>query len=349
MGVFMSFFRFFANLKLLVAVIIGVFTAVTIPSLVGISAADAVTCQNISLTVTVAGESGPLTGTLCSPAGASTVQLLVPGFTYDRNYWDFPFHNDQYSYVKRANAAGYATLAIDRIGSGESWKPLSLIVTHQNSVDAVHQLVQALRNGNLGSQFSKVVLVGHSYGSLVSLSEAGTFHDVDALVATGSVHRPNLVNAGAAITPAITPAILDPKFANSGLDPVYVTTRVGARNIFYNTANSDPAVINADEQLKAVDAMLDLVGGLATTVTTESARINIPVFAVVGAKDQYACGLLAADCSSSQALANFERPFYGPGATVEGYLVPNSGHDINLEFTASQAYTQILSFVGRDM
>src|SRR5581483_9851929 len=79
------------------------------------------TCEAVSLPVTLApGQAAKyqISGTLCGvdPAAANqTIELLVPGLTYTREYWQFPYDPSRYSYVRYANAAGLATLAIDRI------------------------------------------------------------------------------------------------------------------------------------------------------------------------------------------------------------------------------------------
>ena len=52
---------------------------------------------------------------------AKTLQVLVHGITYDHTYWagfqTIPF-SALYSWVIFANAEGYSTLAIDRLGDG---------------------------------------------------------------------------------------------------------------------------------------------------------------------------------------------------------------------------------------
>lgn len=70
-----------------------------------------------------------------------------------------------------------------------------MLVTLENDASTVYQVIQALRSGQLGSTaFKKVVLVGHSYGSLIAFLTAGRYQDVDALVATGASHQINVAN-----------------------------------------------------------------------------------------------------------------------------------------------------------
>ena len=321
------------------------------PSVVGAlrtaaTGAPATQCSEVEVPVSVPGGSGPIAGTLCQPPGATTVQLLVHGYTYGRYYWAMPQLTETYSYALRANLAGYATLAIDRIGIGASWHPPSPLITYDSNVSAVHQVVQALRGGTLRMAYRKVVLAGHSYGALTALLEAGTYHDVDALIIDGGGHRYNPVNIGLLIETNMIPATSDPKFANSGYDPGYETTRSGTRSVFYNEPDADPAVIALDEQLKQTGTRLEGFTGALYPLRTADRGLAIPSFTVNGDKDPFFCDH-AEDCSSSDALAAFERPFYAPGAVVRARVFPGAGHDINLERVAPQVFASILAFVDR--
>lgn len=308
------------------------------------------TCTDVRVSVTISdGSSGPIAGRLCVPPGSTTVQLLVHGFTYGQYYWDLPYQPKTYSYVNAANQAGYATLNIDRLGVGDSYHPPSALVTLENNANTVQQVIQALRSGQLGgTTFTKVVLVGHSYGSLTSFLTAGRFQDVDALVATGASHQINAVNVTTGLVAPSEPATLDPKFAASGLDLGYLTTRPGTRTVFHNTHNTDPAVIALDEQLKQTGTAVELITALPQFLLDASRQINIPVFAVNATDEPFFCnGLLTADCSSSAALIASERPFYGSGTTLDALVVPNTGHDVTLARSAPQTLTAIQDWLSR--
>jgi pimeloyl-ACP methyl ester carboxylesterase len=54
---------------------------------------------------------------------------------------------------------------------------------------ALHDAVTALRSGAVaGHAFPHVIMVGHSVGSAETWLEAARYHDVDALIVTGSLH-----------------------------------------------------------------------------------------------------------------------------------------------------------------
>lgn len=302
------------------------------------------TRTDVSVPVRFRGGTGQIAGTLTVPAGgAKTVQLLVHGYSYARYYWDFPYQPETYSYVRAATDAGYATLAIDRLGDGASTRPPATQLTWNNAGLTVARVVTALRDGSLGTRFENVVLVGHSYGSVTSYLVASRHSGVDALIITGAAHRVNIPELTKLILTS-PPARGNPRFDVT--DPLYVTTRRNRRDFFYNPANTDPEVIAVDERLKQTAGMLELPSALPSLWNGVSKTTNIPSLTVLGDQDSLFASW-AADCSSDAALAAFERRFYGPAAVVEAAVIPGGGHDINLERTAPKAYQRMLEFVDR--
>ncbi|MEV6244198.1 alpha/beta hydrolase [Lentzea sp. NPDC051838] len=272
-------------------------------------------------------------GKLCVPQGATTVQVLVPGGTYTGGYWDIPVENGSRSVVRAVNDAGIATMTVDRIGTGRSTKPLSILVDVPNQAEAVHQVVQ-----NLRPQFSKVLIGGHSIGSAIAMVEAGRYHDVDGVLVTGMTHMWDYVRAVPAMTNLI-PAAIDPVLGARGLDVGYLTTRPGTRyNMFHAPGPNNAAVEAWDESTKDVASAGEAVTAIlmSNIVLPASATIDVPLLTAQSPND-YFCGIppLAADCSSAAALVNSERPFYGQVPRLEGLLVNGYGHCFN--FSADEA------------
>lgn len=81
------------------------------------------------------------------------IQLFMSGVTENNLYWfglGYPngFNGDMYSTVDYASKQGYPTLAIDRIGVGNSTRPDPIIQQQVNLEEAVsHQLVTMLKAG----------------------------------------------------------------------------------------------------------------------------------------------------------------------------------------------------------
>jgi pimeloyl-ACP methyl ester carboxylesterase len=303
-----------------------------------------------------------VTGELCATPGelarGETVQLLVHGATYNHSYWDFgTIDGVGYSYARDAAVAGFPSFAMDEIGAGASSHPPSSAVTIQAAAFVAHQIVQDLRHGSIGkTAFGKVIIVGHSFGSIAIWDEAATYHDVAGAIVTGAAHSsPVFDNAANA---DFYPAIDDPKFANSGLDSAYLTTVPGTRaSLFYNTADSDPNVIAADEASKDVFSATELSTGLllASPASTLSAGINVPVLVILGSQDALFCGPQVGggnfDCSSGSAITRQEAPHYSAHAQLRACAVPGSGHDLNLAlnhvFEEADAITWAYEYVGQ--
>ncbi len=176
-------------------------------------------CSAYTLPVRIA-DPGPadqsMWGLLCYRGNhePGTVQVLVPGATYNHLYWDFPYGDGYYSYVDAATAAGYAAFDVDRVGDGSSSHPPSAELDLNAGAVALHDAVTALRSGAVGGHaFAHVIMVGHSIGSFEALLEIARYHDVKAVIVTGALHAlsPDI----GALEGALYPAVYDPKFAGS--------------------------------------------------------------------------------------------------------------------------------------
>lgn len=114
------------------------------------------------------------------PTAGQTLLVLVHGFTYDHRYWNFPSGP---SFVEAAEAAGYAVLNLDRLEAGYSDRPDGTALGIPQDAFTLHEVIQNIGSGVLsGFKFGKVVLVGHSAGSVLSAVEASTYHDVSVSV-----------------------------------------------------------------------------------------------------------------------------------------------------------------------
>jgi pimeloyl-ACP methyl ester carboxylesterase len=254
------------------------------------------------------------------------VQVLIPGGTYNSSYWDIGYTPEIRSFRLAMNKSGIATLTVDRLGTGQSSKPLSALVTASVQADAVHQVIQTLR-----PRFAKVIVGGHSIGSAMAMIEAGNYHDVDGVLVTGMTHRMNLITV-IPVLAGMIPAPLDPVLGRRGLDVGYLTTDPGTRySAFHTPGPNDAGAIAYDESTKDVYAVTEAVDTLLLTnvVIPATQRINVPVLLVVG-NDKHFCGApLGSDCSSAEALRQSEAPFFSPAARLQTFILNGYGHAIN--------------------
>jgi len=113
----------------------------------GTASASGIECSNESVSVQAGLFTQHVDGTYCRPAGTHPdgIMLLVPGGTYNRAYWDFPYQPDTYSFAHAAARAGIGAFAIDLIGTGQSSRPLSPTITATSQASSVHQVISHLR------------------------------------------------------------------------------------------------------------------------------------------------------------------------------------------------------------
>jgi pimeloyl-ACP methyl ester carboxylesterase len=308
-------------------------------------------CEELSFDVTLSPSDATeysVFGVLCSRGSLEhkTIQIALHGATYSHLYWDWPFQPETYSYVRRATAAGYAVLNLDRIGIGQSDRPAAAAVDIPANGFVVHQIVQALRGGDLvipsfgRIEAERVVLVGHSLGSVISIQEAGFFGDVDGVVLTGVSH--NVTPVLGEILGALYPASLDPRFAGQSIPDGYLTSIPGFRSVFYFLPSADPLVIAIDEETKETVTIAEL--DTAVPALGLSTNIHVPVLVVVGDYDLAFCN--APTCSASGSLAS-EPSFYPADACTETAAIADAGHDLNLHFQAPIAFDTVLSWMDR--
>jgi alpha-beta hydrolase superfamily lysophospholipase len=301
-------------------------------------------CRTVEIPVTVRpGDSTRYTvlGQLCGAAPGRTVQVLVSGATYGHLYWDWPQQPETYSYVRAANDAGYATFNYDRLGIGHSGHPPAVDLTTGSGAWVLHQIVTTLRHES-STQDSRVMSVGHSLGSLIAMTEAGVYHDVDAVALTGITHVFATVNS-AVLFGTMIPAQLDPVLAARGLPLGYLTTAPGMRATdFYYTPTADPGVIADDEATKETITPTELATVVAATPA--AAAITAPVLVLDGEYDQLVCGALGqlTPCSLPVGYLTAERVFYPRARSYDAAVVPGSGHSLTLQRTAAEAAHMLL-------
>ncbi|MFI6041897.1 alpha/beta hydrolase [Nocardia sp. NPDC051321] len=287
-------------------------------------------CQTASFTA----PGGAIAGSLCMPVGeAKAVMVLTSGSGANAVYWDFPYQPEVYSFARAMNSAGYATLALDRLGNGQSSTPPFWTVTASNDAEGVHTAVQALRNGLAGlGPFETVVLGGNALGSGVSVLESATYQDVDGVLLTGYSHVVDpLVALDSAKTFRHAPD--DPAFRGSeaGWLTLAMEAPEAVRNFF--GPHDDPAVIETSERTKDRFSLTEWPDGLVATLPGATSHISVPVLLAAGSQDRLGCGPICRDAATLYAV---ESQFYSPAAQLRTYVLHDGGDMINLSSGAPE-------------
>ncbi|HEY4411080.1 MAG TPA: alpha/beta hydrolase [Acidimicrobiia bacterium] len=233
-----------------------------------------------------------------------TAILLLHGLSYTKEAWDFP----GYSVAQKLAAAGYAVIAVDRLGYGESKLQNGYDVTHEAYADMAHQLVGQLRSQG----FQHVVLAGHSAGAGTTELEAGLYGDVDAIIPMGWHHRPSNQLGQDFFTG-------DYLRAAQASYEYFLGTPAHRAEMFY-TPTADPNVVEADTR-----AAVDTPSGEIFSIGAQPSRlvvggIKVPVFLQFGESDR----LFEVEYAQQHA-AEFRS---SPSVTVD--IVKDAGHTFML-------------------
>jgi pimeloyl-ACP methyl ester carboxylesterase len=307
-----------------------------------------IVCNNITTQVpSVENGAADLTmaGKLCYPSSKvpTTVQLLVHGATYNKIVWDWPQQSATYSYVQAAVAKGYATFAVDRLGSGQSTRPLSTEVTMSAGATALHGIVSQLRAGKIGGlAFQKVVWVGHSLGSVYAYEYGSRYSDIDAYILTGSVHfikQSWFAEVQANLQPA-----------NPAGDPGYLTTAPGMRGkLFYYAPTADPAVVAQDEATKDTVTVGELQTALPLDLVppdqSPTQLITAPILVTMGDHDNIVCGGPDGLQCTKQVLLNYEQPYFKNASRFDVVVAKDTGHMVSQHTTAPKVHAALLEWV----
>ncbi|KZT36201.1 alpha/beta-hydrolase [Sistotremastrum suecicum HHB10207 ss-3] len=291
-------------------------------------------------------------GQLCSPHGAGsggTLELATHGIGLDHTYWALGGDKSPNNYAASAVNAGHSIFLYDRIGTGQSSKPDGIQQVQIGvQAEVAHELVQFFRNGSAHVSFDRVVGVGHSLGSFITVAVTESHPaDFDDVVLTGFAidNLASVLIAGATIMPTIAAQVF-PRYhdlPNSywvfGGFPNYQAIMV--KFPFYIQALLDSSF--ADEGVVTLGELMTL---LIPTMTTASAYTG-RVLVATGAEDFAFCN---GDCSQivtgTQTAVEAVQNLYPVASAFETFVPENTGHSINMHYDAAAAYAVIESFIG---
>ncbi|KZV92119.1 alpha/beta-hydrolase [Exidia glandulosa HHB12029] len=298
----------------------------------------------------------PVSGTfpiqlrLCAPTTpaslrSKTLQVLIPGATFNTDYWDMSFEPETYNYVRFAAANGYWTLNMARLGDGGSARPDgNTIVQIPFGVAVVSEIVKLARAGSLFGTLGgieKVVVIGHSLGAVILNGVVETVpSSIDGAVFAGFSHTFGPTNVAVAEWGPAS-EIVPERFA--GLPPAYLTslnatTRAAA--LYGAPGTFDPAALEWDEERKDTIANGELLT-FAGAVPVAAPSFTGDVFMINGDQDGVFC--------SKPGCANLadEAQFYAGARSVEFNVISGVGHCLNLQFGAPKVYAAIQEWLNK--
>ncbi len=285
---------------------------------------------------------------LCFPRVSGTInttslQFLVHGGHFGREYWNIAPGN---SYVDYAAEQGCTTFFYDRLGLGRSQRPDPIQeVQTPLHLSIAHALVQLLRSGGVaGQNFTKIVGVGHSYGS-AQLGGIATFwpSDFDALVLTGATADAiGLQYDNAATNAAIASEAFPSRFAGVSNGYYICPTSEGLQYLFLRFPTFAPKLRDLAFEMGQTQSVGELLGSIELSAPT---NFTGPVYVINGQRDMQNC---LGNCYIPYDKTAALQPALFPHARKDSsyYVVPDTGHGINYHYTAADAFGKISTWLS---
>lgn len=287
----------------------------------------------------VVGEPAGLAATFYPAAGRPGGRVLVclPGGTYNRSYWHFevPGHAG-YNFAEYAAERGFAVVAIDPLGTGDSSKPARDV----DLADIAAALAGAMPVlGELTGAVGQPIVVAHSLGGYLAILQQSAFGSYSAMVLLGCTNQHvaplNLDAAFIAkaatrqgrreLVAQITAAIPDP----------YVVTPRGGLQSWFHLPDVPADVVAADHAgtLSVVPRSFG-AGAVPGITADEAGQIEVPLLLGYGEVD------VSPDPDA-------EAGFYPRSTDVTTAVLPASGHCHNMAGTRHQLWDRLLSWAAR--
>ncbi|HEX9713672.1 MAG TPA: alpha/beta fold hydrolase [Actinomycetota bacterium] len=288
--------------------------------------------EEVSFAVTnplAPGETFTVRGSIIRPEGCVSSALLAQhGLSYGAWAWDFPLRPETYSTAQALAARGYAVVAIDRLGYGESDHPNGYTLTVQSYAAMTAQIVEQLRAGSYSAvqpdAFAHVGLLGHSAGSEVSELAAGLYGGVDVVIPTAYQHAVDGVNSDWLVREWITGDVV----RSAQGDYEYFETDPDTRAAdMYHLPAAEADVVALDNEMANLTP-----SGEIFSISMQPSRwvmglIDVPVLLILAEND----ALFVASAGEAE-LALFSGT---DDATL--HVVPNAGHTFVLHPNAPEA------------
>ncbi|KAK3397542.1 Alpha/Beta hydrolase protein [Sordaria brevicollis] len=310
------------------------------------------------------------------------LQILLHGATYNKTLWSGYGFDYPYDWQSFAASQGYHTLAVDRLSHGDNdaqnLDPLNEVQMPLQT-ELLHQLISLVKsppkpkpntnvtnpttisltpsksNNPLHRTFPKIILVGHSLGSYLSVSLARSYPlDPTALILTGYSHQLNIPHVRSAPyfpAPLVFPTRFPSERYKNGLEYLTIATLEGRTNGFYSNETDaagrvyDPAVARTDYEYSDATTLGEVVS--LGNWGEGAGEFEGPVLVATGRKDWICCSPPEEACV--ERLWETGRTF--PKARrYEVWAPEETGHDLTLEFISARETLRVVhEFLGREV
>ncbi|PTB61884.1 alpha/beta-hydrolase [Trichoderma citrinoviride] len=326
---------------------------------------DALTIDEISAGNIAVGGNFEISGHFCVPPtprnGENILMIASHGVGFSKGVWDSAYRPDEFSFVDAALAQGYAVLAYDRLGAGQSSLPDAyddLQVPLQGEV--LRALTEMALDGTIvtasektGGSSSiteytadKVVHVGHSYGSIVTNWFLARYGSLSAgAILTGFLIDNQFAGlkveiADLSYAPEHNPAL----FANRTSGYLAFGSLTALQADSFKKETLDPNVLtlwnDTIQSTLGVGEVLTLGTGVGDLVEDFTGPLQI----FVGENDFAYC---AGQCAGTFNMTQLHG-IYPNVKDLDVYLQPNTGHVVQLSLNATAGYQVLFGFLDKN-
>ena len=278
------------------------------------------------------------------------LQMLLHGSTYTKKYWNRGSWGSApltYLWTYHMNPNSYATLAVDKLGNGQSTGPDPVReVQLPLQMETIHSLISQIKSGMTQIPVpSQLIYVAHSSGSILGATLAQIHpDDVDALVLTGySAGGSN--NPGGIPSYKYLPAAISAPIRFPGLDYGYLlmNSEYNRTSAFYYAGHYDPELAHLDFLTEGTQPLGE---GFNLGPPTQPA-FKGKVLVVTGQKDPAVCKFTPLEqFAYNDTVVRWVNDTFSGNSGFD-YYMPLMGHDLNWHYGSSVTYGIVAEKLGR--
>ena len=290
--------------------------------------------------------------------------FLVHGVLGSRHEWTGedgsglkPYHGTNYSYVDYVTERGYDTLAIDRLGNGQSDHPNPVLNAQLPAqIETTKSVLDKVKEGRLGKKYKDIVYVGQSYGSILGHGIAAKYPNVlNAYILNGWSNKVTNSSVPTLYDLNLLPAKAVKPKQYGQLPAGYLTpsTPMGCKKLdYYNGGNGkyfDEGMAHRECSTAATASLGELFTSFLNPLPASG--YNGHVLVITGQYDGFFCArdflLDHGDCGlgSNSIPAKSKAAF--PKADYAYHIPLNTGHAIQLHYTQKQSFAKSLSWIDQ--
>lgn len=277
------------------------------------------------------------------------LQITMHGSTYTKAYWNrgsWGYGHPKYSWTQAMNRNGYATLAVDKLGNGNSSHPDPVYdVQLPLQMEAMHTLITQIKAGQAGiPSYSEIIFVAHSSGSIIGATLAEVHpDDVDAVVLTG-YPAGGANNKGGIPSYHLLPAAYNPRFPKDlNYGYLLMNSEFNRTSAFYYAGHYNPKIPHLDYLTEGPQPLGE---GFNLGPQMQPA-FKGKVLVITGQKDPAICGFTPVDqCPYNDTrILGVDKAF--SSNTGFDFYMPPTGHDLNWHYSAPQTYEIVVEKLGK--